>query len=50
MIPFLNTNEVLMMKREYIKPEIEKIAITNTDILNGSDVLVDGSDLFATEQ
>ena len=38
------------MKREYVKPEIEKISITSEDILNKSDVLIDAGDLFGTAE
>lgn len=38
------------MKKNYTAPEITTIAFTNADILNGSDVLIDGSTLFGEEQ
>lgn len=34
------------MKKNYTTPEINLTALTNADILNGSDVLIDGSSLF----
>ena len=37
------------MKKNYISPEINTTALTNADILNGSDLLIDGSELFGTE-
>ena len=36
-----------MNKMAYTKPEFEAVELTKQDILNGSDVLIDGSDLFA---
>ncbi len=36
--------------KKYVKPEIEMTVLTNADILNGSDVLIDGSDLFDTTE
>jgi hypothetical protein len=38
----------LMMKK-YTAPVFEVTALTQQDILNGSDVLIDGSELFGTE-
>ena len=35
--------------KKYTSPEINLTALTNADILNGSDVLIDGSSLFAEE-
>ena len=34
------------MKKNYTSPELNMTVITNSDILNQSDVLIDGSDLF----
>ena len=36
------------MKKNYVSPEINMTALTNTDILNGSDTLIDASELFGT--
>lgn len=36
--------------KKYTAPMLEIAILTNSDILNGSDVLIDGSDLFGTEQ
>ncbi len=38
------------MKKKYTAPEITTTALTNADILNGSDVLIDGSSLFDDAQ
>ena len=38
------------MKKNYISPEINTTALTSADILNGSDVLIDGSELFGTQE
>ena len=35
-----------VMKKNYTTPEINLTALSNADILNGSDVLIDGSSLF----
>ena len=37
------------MKKNYKSPEINLTALTDADILNGSDVLIDGSDLFGEQ-
>ena len=37
------------MKKNYTSPEINLTALTNADILNGSDVLIDGSELFGEQ-
>ena len=37
------------MKKKYISPEINTTALTSADILNGSDVLIDVSELFGAE-
>ena len=37
------------MKNSYSKPEIQLVVISLNDLLNGSDVLIDGSDLFENE-
>ena len=34
--------------KKYTAPVFEVTALTQQDILNGSDVLIDGSDLFGT--
>ena len=34
------------MKKNYTSPELNLTAITNADILNGSDVIIDVSSLF----
>ena len=34
------------MKKQYISPVIEEIKIPQSDILSGSDVLIDASDLW----
>lgn len=34
------------MKKNYTSPEINLTSITSADILNGSDVIIDGSSLF----
>jgi len=39
-----------MSKNRYISPEIEAVNITKTDILTGSDVIIDGSGLFDDTQ
>lgn len=36
--------------KKYTKPELEAVAVTESDILNGSDVLIDGSGLFGEDQ
>lgn len=36
------------MKKNYISPELEALKLAKEDILSGSDVLIDGSDLFGT--
>ena len=36
------------MKKKYTSPDLELTSLSREDILNGSDVLVDGSDLFGT--
>ncbi len=38
------------MKKNYITPEIQTVEITAVDILAGSDVIIDGSDLFGPEE
>lgn len=38
------------MKKNYITPEIQTVEISSVDILAGSDVIIDGSDLFGTEE
>ena len=38
------------MKNKYIPPEIGVILLANSDILNGSDVIIDGSSLFNDEE
>ena len=38
------------MKKNYISPEINTTLLTIADILNGSDVLIDGSELFGTQE
>ena len=35
--------------KKYNAPQFEVTLLTSQDILNGSDVLIDGSDLFGTE-
>ncbi len=35
--------------KNYTKPDLYVEKISSQDILNGSDVLIDGSDLFGTE-
>ena len=37
------------MKKNYTAPEFNLTALTSADILNGSDVLIDGSDLFGEQ-
>ena len=37
------------MKKNYKAPEVNMTVIANSDILAGSDVLIDGSDLFGEE-
>ena len=39
------------MKKNYIAPELNTQLLSSADVLNGSDVLIDGSELFgdATE-
>ncbi len=34
------------MKKTYSKPQMQKVTSSQEDIMNGSDVLVDVSDLF----
>ena len=34
--------------KKYNAPQLEITVLTSQDILNGSDVLIDGSDLFGT--
>ncbi len=36
--------------KKYLTPSIEKVVLTEKDILTGSDVLIDGSDLFGTDE
>ncbi len=38
-----------MKKNYYTSPKIEAVKLSTEDILNGSDVLVDGSDLFGPQ-
>ena len=38
------------MKQTYLAPELEVTKISREDILAGSDVLIDGSDLFTTTE
>lgn len=38
------------MKKTYNAPEIQAVELTNADILNGSDVLINGSELFDEAQ
>ncbi len=38
------------MKQSYLAPELEVVKLAKEDILNGSDVLIDGSDLFGTTE
>ena len=35
--------------KQYKKPTFEQIPISEKDILNGSDVLINGEDLFGTQ-
>ena len=35
--------------KKYISPSLETTAITNADILAGSDVLINGEDLFGPQ-
>ena len=35
-----------MTKFNYVKPEVQLVALTEKDILAGSDVLIDGKSLF----
>ena len=35
-----------MTKFNYVKPEVQLVALSEKDILAGSDVLIDGSTLF----
>lgn len=35
------------MKKQYTAPVIEEIKISRSDILSGSDVLIDGSELWS---
>ena len=37
------------MKKNYTSPELNTTVLTNADILNGSDTLIDASELFGTE-
>ena len=37
------------MKKKYISPQIDTMVFADNDILNGSDVLIDGSSLFSEE-
>ena len=34
------------MKKNYIAPELNTQLLSSADVLNGSDVLIDASDLF----
>lgn len=36
--------------QKYTKPLVEATKLSSEDILNGSDVLIDGSDLFGTDE
>ncbi len=36
------------MKKNYTKPVLEMTAVTKSDILTGSEVFIDGSELFGT--
>lgn len=38
-----------MQMKKYNAPQLEITVLTVQDILNGSDVLIDGSELFGTE-
>lgn len=37
-------------KKKYLSPQVETVLLTIEDILNGSDVLIDGSELFGETQ
>ncbi len=37
------------MKKQYTKPQLKEIVSSNEDIMNGSDVEIDVSDLFGEE-
>lgn len=39
-----------MLKKTYTSPEIDAVVIAESDILSGSDVIIDGSDLFDETQ
>ena len=39
-----------MQKKKYVNPEITAVALTQGDILSGSDVLINGEDLFGEPQ
>lgn len=39
----------MKMKNAYTKPDIQLVVISPVDLLNGSDVLIDGSELFENE-
>ena len=36
--------------KKYAAPDIQLLALTKQDVLAASDVLIDGSDLFGTEE
>lgn len=38
------------MKKQYFKPQLEEIKLSKEDILSGSDVLINGENLFGTTQ
>lgn len=39
-----------MTKKQYTRPEMDTVKLSTEDILNVSDVLIDGSSLFETAQ
>lgn len=39
-----------MLMKEYLTPAIEVTLLSQQDILNGSEVLINGSDLFGTSE
>lgn len=39
-----------MEKKQYTCPELHTLAMSEKDILSGSDVLIDGSDLFGEDK
>ena len=48
-INIIYSGESIMQKKKYEVPNVSVTQITESDILSGSDVLIDGKDLFEEE-